>query len=458
MKKAFKLVLLIILFFNSGLTTFAVNDPLSVANNVFGIHINNEKDFPEAVKLINSSGGDWGYVTFVITQEERSIERWQGVFDQMRRLHIIPIVRIATKAFGDTWEIPNQEEIDTWVTFLNSLNWVIQNRYVVALNEPNHALEWGNKVDPEEYAQYLSRFALALHSASSDFFVLPAGFDATAQNTSNTMDESIFLKKMLIAVPDLFDYLDGWTSHSYPNPDFSGKETDMGRSSIGTFKWELDYLKTLGVTKDLPVFITETGWSNQKVEPEEIGNMYEYAFKNVWNDPKIVAVTPFILNYPQPPFTEFSWKDSGGNFYPYYPKVESIKKICGSPIQIISGKILAAFAQPIIPYGSDYPGIILAKNTGQTIWNSDDVFVKGGTDDVDIKSFSFSEIEPNRLNLIVFKSTASNSIGIYSKSVKLESSDGKDITNSFPIEALIVKIGKPQITSFIEKITRFFGF
>ena len=119
---------------------------------------------------------------------------------------------------------------------------------------------------------------------------------------------------------------------------------------------------------------------------------------------------------------------------------------------------MAAFAQPIIPYGSDYPGIILAKNTGQTIWNSDDVFVKGGTDDVDIKSFSFSEIEPNRLNLIVFKSTASNSIGIYSKSVKLESSDGKDITNSFPIEALIVKIGKPQITSFIEKITRFFGF
>ena len=452
MKTILTFVFSVMILFSIHSCVLAENSPQSVPNNKVGIHITDEKDLQDAAALVNSSGGEWGYVTFVITEAERDHNRWQQVFDQMRRLHLIPIVRIATKANGDIWEAPNEAEINNWIAFLNSLNWVIQNRYVIIANEPNHANEWGGKIDPSGYATYLNKFAGALHTASSDFFVLPAGFDASAKNTSVTMDETAFLKKMITAEPNVFDNVDGWASHSYPNPGFSGKETDTGRGTIDTFDWELYYLKTLGVNKELPVFITETGWSNLKIDAEKISSMYGYAFTNVWNDKRVVAVTPFILDYPQAPFSEFSWKKSDGTFYPYYSGMQSLHKTAGEPIQVVSGQILGAVAQPLIPIGSDFVGVILAKNTGQSIWNPVDVFVAGDTKDINIKSYSFPDIEPTRLGLIVFKISAPDTTGLYSKTLFLSDKNGKRITNSFPIEGLITKIDKMQVTSFFTKI------
>jgi hypothetical protein len=438
--------------FAENLPDSAMNFPQSTLNNKFGIHITDEKDLTDAAALVNSSGGDWGYVTFVITEGERNHDRWQQVFDQMRRLHLIPIVRIATKADGDIWKAPTDAEINNWIAFLNSLNWVIQNRYVTIYNEPNHSKEWGGTIDPAAYATYLNNFALKLHQASPDFFVLPAGLDASAKNTSETMDEATFLKRMLTAEPKLFENLDGWVSHSYPNPAFAGKETDTGRGTINTFNWELSYLKTLGITKELPVFITETGWSNQAIDPSKIATMYDFAFKNVWNDARVVAVTPFILNYPQSPFSEFSWKKADGTFYPYYSEVQKIVKITGTPIQIVSGQIIGAIAQPIILSGSDFVGAILAKNTGQSIWNAKDVIVEGVTKDIMIKGYSFPDIEPTRLGLIVFQAAAPENTGIYNRSLFLNERNGKRITNSFPIESVIIAVNKMQVNSFFAKI------
>jgi len=451
-KKLLFLIFSTIFLFSSYSCVLAENSPTSVPNNKFGIHITNEKDLPDANSLVNSNGGDWGYITLVITESERDHDRWQGVFDQMRKDHLIPIIRIATKADGDTWEVPQEAEINNWIAFLNSLNWVIQNKYVVISNEPNHSLEWGNKIDPAGYATYLNEFATKLHAASPDFYVLPAGLDASAKNTGTTMDEATFLKRMLTTEPNLFDNLDGWVSHSYPNPGFEGKETDTGRGTIDTFDWELTYLKTLGVTKDLPVFITETGWSNESVDPDKISSMLTYAFTNVWNDPRIVAVTPFILNYPQSPFSQFSWKKSDGTFYPYYFAVQKIAKNAGAPIQIVSGQISGAFAQPIIPVGSDYLGAIFAKNTGESIWNSNNITIASDDGSVPIKSYSFSDIEPTKLGLIIFKAASPENTGIYSKSLFLQDKTGKRITNSFPVEGLIVKIDKMQVDAFFGKI------
>jgi hypothetical protein len=137
MKKIFIFLAWLWLFLNSSTKVFAIYDPLSVPNNKVGIHIFSEKDLENAQKLINSGGGDWGYVTIVITEGERNHDRWQQVMDEMRRAHVIPIIRIATKANGNTWEKPTAEEINNWVAFLNSLNWVVKNRYVVIGNEPN---------------------------------------------------------------------------------------------------------------------------------------------------------------------------------------------------------------------------------------------------------------------------------------------------------------------------------
>jgi hypothetical protein len=429
--------LFIFLFFGSKSFVLAGNDPTAVVNNKFGIHITNEKDLTNAASLVNSGGGDWGYVTFVITERERDRDRWQKIFDQMRRLHLIPIVRIATKANGETWEAPQESETTNWIAFLNSLNWVVQNRYVVIGNEPNHALEWGGKIDPVAYANYLYQFTLKLHEASPEFYVLPAGLDASAKNTKTTMDEVLFLKKMVMAQPRVFDQVDGWASHSYPNPDFSGQETDTGRGSIRTFEWELNYLKTLGITKSLPVFITETGWSNAKLDPAKIGSKYLFAFNNIWNDPRVIAVTPFILNYPQAPFSQFSWQRQDGSFLPYYSEVVGMEKPAGRPVQNSSGQIVTAVAQPLGIAGSDFAGIILVRNTGQTIWNPKRTLIASDMGDVIIENYSFGEIEPAKTGLIFFKAASPNSTGIYRRTLFLKDDKGKRITNSFPIELLI---------------------
>jgi hypothetical protein len=441
------------MIFSTDTCVLAENNPTSVSNNKFGIHISNENELKDAADLVNSSGGDWGYVTFVITEAERNHDRWQQTFDQMRSLHLIPIVRIATKMNGDSWDIPNDAEMNNWIAFLNSLNWVIQDRYVIIGNEPNHSKEWGGKIDPAGYSTYLSAFAQKFHHASGDFFVLPAGLDASAKNTKDTMDETVFIKKMLGSEPALFDNLDGWTSHSYPNPDFAGAVTDTGRGSVYTFDWELNYLRSLEITKDLPVFITETGWSNQKVDPAKIGEMYDYAFKNVWNDKRVVAVTPFILNYPESPFSEFSWKKKDGSVYPYYDMYKNIPKVEGSPIQIESGQILGALAQPILLKESDFVGAILAKNTGQSIWNANNLKVVSDDGSLIFKNNLLFDIEPTRTGLVVFRASTAQNRGILLKSVYLADEKDKRITNSFSIEGLIVKADKVQIQTFFARIS-----
>jgi hypothetical protein len=183
--------------------------------------------------------------------------------------------------------------------------------------------------------------------------------------------------------------------------------------------------------------------------------MFSYAFKNVWNDPKIVAVTPFILNYPQAPFSEFSWKKEDGTFYPYYQAVKQMSKVKGEPIQIVSGQILGAFAQPVMLPSSDFVGAILAKNTGQSIWNAKDVFISSDSHDVLIRSYSFLDVEPTKLGLIVFKAAAPENPGIYSKSLFLDSKEGKRITNSFRIESLVMRVNKMQVGAFFARISSY---
>ncbi len=456
MKKLFIFLVSIFTFFSSTSTTLAVVDPLAVPNNKFGIHIFSERDLDNAAKLVNSTGGDWGYVTFVITENERDHDRWQKAFDQMRRHHLVPIVRIATKPKGDVWEKPNDAEINNWIAFLNSLNWVTQNRYVIISNEPNHAVEWGGEINPEEYAKYLKTFSKALKTASSDFFVLPAGLDASATNIAGTMEESKFLRQMIVSEPDVFENIDGWNSHSYPNPAFSGLETDTGKGTINTFKWELAYLKSLGISRELPVFITETGWSKKNLDENEIGKKLSYAYTNIWKDNNIVAITPFILNYAEPPFDIFSWQKQDKSFYSFYDTVLGLIKTKGEPVQIESGTIVGAFAQPLIPKGSDYIGVILARNTGESIWNQNEVHIGSDLVDVPIKSSSFQEVEPGKLGLVVFKAAAPDSTGIYTRSLFLKGKKDERITNSFPIEAVLIKLDKVQIDAFFDTIRSYF--
>lgn len=436
-KKLLIIFVSFVLLLSSPKNLFAVTDPRLPDNNKFGIHIFSEKDLQEAATLVNSTGGDWGYVTIVITESERDSGRWQKVFDQMRELHLIPIVRLATKPSGDVWNVPQEAEINNWVAFLNSLNWVVQNRYVVINNEPNHAAEWGGRVDPAGYATYLKKISQKLKSVSDDFFILPAGLDPSSVNSSASMSESRFLSQMKSWEPDVFDSIDGWTSHAYPS------------TGIDVYNRELSI-----IGRNLPVFITETGWSIDKYSEEQVSNNLVNAFTNVWSDPKVIAVTPFILDYTSPPFNNYSWKKNDGSFYSFYDKVRDLVKIKGRPKQIESGQIFAAISQPVIITGADFVGAILAKNTGQTIWTRENVSIGNESGDFKLNGFSMGDVEPMKLGLIYFRASESQSQGVYTNSLFLNGSEGQKITNSFSIEAWIPKLGKDKVLDFFSGIAK----
>lgn len=445
----------IFLFFAS--SVFAVSDPISVANNKFGIHIADPVDLEDAAALVNSSGGDWGYVTFVIQKGERGTWRWQRVFDKMRELHLIPIARIATRGLGDTWEKPSFGEIDGWVSFLNSLNWVVKNRYVIIGNEPNHAKEWGGEINPEEYASYLKEFSQKLKAASSDFFVLPAGFDASAPTARNkeTLDEVSYLKRMLAKEPDVFEHIDGWTSHSYPNPDFAGSADGFGRGTVRTYNWELALLKSFGIKKDYKVIISETGWVHDE-SARDLGDKFKVAYEGAWKDEKVIAVTPFILAYQEPPFDVFSWKKKDGNFFDFYTQVQNLTKPKGVPLQDTRGEILALFVPGVDETDSKVSGIALVKNTGQSIWTDEEVtLLSNHTHEVEISSITFSAISPGETSIIRFSVVYPQKAGDYTASLTLTRYD-IPFSNSYNFEVIAITPIKMKIQAIFDTILGYF--
>lgn len=399
MKFLFTLVIVITSFFtlHSALLTSvdAAYDPLSVPNNKYGIHIisptSSEASYSAA--LINTNG-DWGYVTLLIESKDRNEGKWQSFFNELRRRHLIPIVRLATKPDPQGfWERPYEGEETAWADFLDRLNWPTKNRYIIVYNEPNHAKEWGNSTDPRHYARVLDKTITALKNKSDDFFILNAGFDASTPHKPPVyFDQYEFMRQMNEEVPGIFNRLDGWSSHSYPNPGFIGRPYDTGRKSIRGFLWELEVLKEFGVTKNLPVFITETGWKHAEGKvynknlptAEKVAEYYEEAFKSAWADKRIIAVTPFLLNYQDEPFSHFSFKKYTGEnldtkllgidsdtkeFYHQFYKIQSLPKTNGRPIQEDKMEVVKGAFYPSLVLNEKYELPVTVKNTGQSIWN-----------------------------------------------------------------------------------------
>ncbi|MFH0943359.1 MAG: hypothetical protein V1810_04250, partial [Candidatus Beckwithbacteria bacterium] len=415
--KLFLVLLTVFCLFNLSLRpALAIVDPLSVPNNRFGIHVLEVEDLKPAANLINTQGGDWGYVTLIIRQNDRNKEKWQAIFDSLRRLHLIPIVRLATQATNDYWVKPQAEDISAWVGFLNSLNWVIQNRYLVLFNEPNHAQEWGNDLDPAEYAATVRLFHEQLKIASPDFFILPAGFDTAAPNSNTTLSAINFWQQMYSADPEIFTLFDGWNSHSYPNPGFSGSPQAMGLGTLQSYQTELEYLTRFGLSLNLPVFITETGWTHKDgrilgasdPDTSSLSRFYRQAFTQIWIQPNLVAVTPFILNYPQAPFQEFSWQiPNSKDFYPHYFAVANLPKIAGRPAQLHKSQLLSSDVSQALVDSSRYQFSLKFKNTGQSIWSPADfsLSITGNFSPLLIQLGDISATEPGQTLEIPFTLT-----------------------------------------------------
>lgn len=326
--------IIVVLSFAFAPSIKAAYDPLTVSNNRFGIHILEEADIEDAAKLVNSEGGKWGYVTIVIREDQRDTKKWNEIFKTLSEKHLIPIVRIATIAQGEYWRKPVTTETGNWSEFLDSLLWPTRNRYVVLFNEPNHAKEWGGEVNPKEYAEIANAYAKALNEKNEQFFILNAGFDLSAPQGSQTADALWYWDQMDTAYPGIFHMFDGWTSHSYPNPGFIQSPNKTGRTSIVGYRFEQEYLYNNFDVFKKPVFLTETGWlvGRNGLSENTVSEYYKSAFESIWTDDNLIAVTPFLLNYPQDLFSSFSWKNEDGTYRSQYGIVAGIQKPQGEPV------------------------------------------------------------------------------------------------------------------------------
>lgn len=396
----FVLVLFIAFIFS----LMVADKPLYAAeNNIFGIHITDKEDIPLAATLVNGETGEWGYVTLVIQADDRSFDKWQPIFYDLMTYKLIPIVRIAGKVDGNVWTRPTESDAQSWADFLDSLYWPTKKRIVSIYNEPNHGREWGGTADPADYARVLSTTIEALKKKNADFFVLNAGFDAsTPQEPPDYYELGRYLQEMEQAVPGIFNKLDGWASHSYPNPGFSGKVTDSGKGTIRGYQWELDFLRErLNVTKNLPVYIKETGWPYRTTERPTLRTSEELAaanivqaFQTVWSqDPQVVAVTPFLLRYRGSAFVHFSWLDLANQPTELYRAVAELPKTKGDPERALLSSITKVDIPSTILEGIESSGSVVMKNIGNRPWLKQSNVYLGQTDDFQLVVRNNFELE-----------------------------------------------------------------
>jgi hypothetical protein len=298
-----------------------------------GVHILRTEEVFGASELLQSEADEWHYVTIPLTWEDtENFERWQTFFDLCKKEKIIPIVRLTTQFDPKTgaWKVPNRRHIVDQISFLSHLQWPSEKRYIIVFNEVNHAKEWGGKIDPEGYSKILRFTADWAHTEEKKYIVLPAGLDLAAPNGYQTRDSFLYLSQMVEFDKDIFEVVDVWNSHSYPNPGFSSSPTRFARNSLRGYQFELNYLKSL-TGRDFKVMITETGWDSNPWLSKWLSSYYAYAMQHIWSDEKVIAVTPFVLQGSPGPFSGFSFLDEKGQptqqYFAFQSAVEKVTNL-----------------------------------------------------------------------------------------------------------------------------------
>lgn len=290
------------------LLTLSVSPALAAETSKIGVHILHTSELTKAKELVAVSQDDtWQYVTipFTLADLEREAE-WQAFFDEAKEKKLIPLVRLTTRVENESWAVPNKREITRMIAVLSRLEWPTEQRHIIVFNEVNHAKEWGGTINPEEYAEVLSFTKNWANTEQKNFVVLPAAMDLAAPTGSQTREAFAYLTAMYAYDAEVFTGLGGWNSHSYPNPAFSAAPQAYGKNTLRGYQHELAFLKDKS-DRELPVYITETGWEDSTKTSRWLASYYTYALQHIWSDARVVAVTPFVLKGDPGPFTRFSF-------------------------------------------------------------------------------------------------------------------------------------------------------
>jgi hypothetical protein len=130
-------------------------------------------------------------------------------------------------------------------------------------------------------------------------------------------------------VPEVFDRIDGFASHSYPA---SGEgfgffvPFDAAGPGLHVFERELEV-----IDRALPVYMTETGWCvpgsrcpGGVGSRDDVAGWTARAYRDVWMpDERIVSIMPFMLR--DAAWTDFEWVRPDGTPQPVFTEVRSLR-------------------------------------------------------------------------------------------------------------------------------------
>lgn len=317
----------------------------------FGVHILHTDEIEAAITLLKptddtdvaavNQGTILGYVTIPFTLDETDADdrdRWQKFFQICQKNNVVPLVRLTSSydSVTDSWRIPSRAELITMLDFLSGLSWPQPTKHLIVFNEVNHAKEWGGKIDPASYVEILRFASCWAKTNDNNFFILPAALDLAATDGGETKEAFSFLESMLAYDPDFLTYIDAWNSHSYPNPNFSSAPTRTGKNSLRGFEYELKWLAKNDPDRQWQVFITETGWQDNASTGYRLDDYYSYAYRNIWSNSQVVAVTPFLLQGDPGPYTAFSFIKSDGETTRQYDAFQNILLLAQESLNNIS--------------------------------------------------------------------------------------------------------------------------
>lgn len=381
--------------------------PTPVAINKRGVHLlldDGSTKFPEDVweQHIVWAGrlsGPGGYAVQLVRSDDLKPESWQRMIDLLEREGQIPIIRLAT--FKDEqnqwWTAPTPDpdgrsfksEADRYRRFFDAINWRSETVLVTVANEVNRPDEWGGSPNPAAYARFLRDVEEALRRVTSvKVLVLNGALDAYAPSASFgrtfAIDSELFMEGMKAEVPDIFDRLDGWASHAYPLGPFGehpGRQVfkiddvrpnasprrqpppGITNRGVNGYEWELWKLDQLGVTRELPVYVTESGWRHSTSQAPDsrdkdfatvgdarFAELVQLAFDGPtsgpaegwtpWNDdPRVKAVALFALaGRPRDwGHTNLLLIDPSGRIQGVYPFAESLARVYPGPVARATG-------------------------------------------------------------------------------------------------------------------------
>lgn len=304
------------------------------------------------------------YVVQLVRSDDLDTEKWQTFMDLCADRGLIPIIRLATtwNDAQNAWDAPPRDADETYTTiardyadFLAALRWPDETpRYVIVGNEPNHGEEWGGVPDPAAYARFLLDVSAAVKETVPTAQIASAPLDPYTPHTNGQpfengmvyIDAESFMDAMTQAEPKIWDSVDVWASHSYPidqsappwervhkidylngagNPDVTPPVGGVFNRGINSYRWELFKLGSLGVTRVLPVLVTETGWRADRVaDAETLARYYDLSLQGNYGrypdspesgwtpwlrDDLVVAVVPFALDGNPAEWDAHNWLD-----------------------------------------------------------------------------------------------------------------------------------------------------